>query len=55
MQNHLTAHTVIIVSHDMKTLEELCDTVCWMHDGEIREIGEPGPVLEHYAEFMSAG
>ncbi len=47
--------TVIIVSHDMKTLEELCDTVCWMHDGEIREIGEPGPVLEHYAEFMSAG
>lgn len=47
--------TVIIVSHDMKTLEELCDTVCWMHDGEIREIGEPGAVLEHYAGFMSAG
>lgn len=47
--------TVIIVSHDMKTLEELCNTVCWMHDGEIREIGEPEPVLEHYAEFMNAG
>ncbi len=47
--------TVIIVSHSIETLKELCDTVCWMHDGEIREIGEPETVLEHYAEFMSAG
>lgn len=24
--------TVIIVSHSLDTLEELCDTVMWMHD-----------------------
>ena len=46
--------TVIIVSHSIETLKELCDRVMWMHDGEIREIGEPEEVLEHYAEFMSA-
>lgn len=46
--------TVIIVSHDKATLLELCDRVMWMHDGEIREIGNPEEVLEHYAEFMTA-
>ncbi len=46
--------TVIIVSHSMDTLSELCDQVMWMHDGEIKEIGEPKEVLGHYSEFMSA-
>ncbi len=45
--------TVVIVSHDIGTLTELCDKVLWIHDGETMEIGEPGPVLERYAEFMS--
>ena len=44
--------TVIIVSHSLETLEELCDTVMWMHDGQIRRIGEPKPVLEEYVDFM---
>lgn len=44
--------TVIIVSHSIDTLKELCDRVMWMHDGEVREIGDPDTVLEHYAEFM---
>ena len=46
--------TVIIVSHSIETLEELCDRVMWMHDGEIKEIGEPKEVLENYSRFMSA-
>lgn len=46
--------TVIIVSHSIETLEELCDSVMWMHDGEIKEIGEPVEVLEHYKEFMAS-
>ena len=46
--------TVIIVSHSIETLNELCDRVMWMHDGEIREIGEPGTVLEKYKKYMSA-
>lgn len=45
--------TVIIVSHSMSTLEELCDRVMWMHDGELKEIGNPKVVLEHYSEYMS--
>ena len=44
--------TVIIVSHSMEILEALCNKVLWLHDGEIREIGNPEPVLTHYKEFM---
>jgi ABC-type polysaccharide/polyol phosphate transport system ATPase subunit len=47
--------TVVIVSHDIPTLSELCDRVLWLHDGEMKEIGEPGMVLGHYTEFMNAG
>lgn len=45
--------TVIMVSHSIETLNELSDRVMWMHDGEIRRIGEAKDVLEEYREFMS--
>lgn len=44
--------TVVIVSHDTKTLLELCDTILWIHDGEMQEIGEPKEVMQHYTTFM---
>ena len=44
--------TVIIVSHSIETLRELCGRVMWLHDGEMKEIGETGIVLEHYLKFM---
>ena len=44
--------TVVIVSHSLGTLQELCDRIMWMHDGIIKEIGRPKEVLEHYKEFM---
>ncbi len=45
--------TVVIVSHNLSTLETLCDEVMWMNDGEIVKIGEPHAVLEEYVEFMN--
>lgn len=44
--------TVLIVSHSIPTLKELCTKVMWMHNGEIRRIGEPEAVLKEYSEFM---
>ena len=44
--------TVVIVSHHEQTLLELCDRVMWMHDGEIKKIGDPKEVLDEYGEFM---
>ncbi len=45
--------TVIIVSHDMKTLTELCNEVLWIHNGKIKEIGIPAKVIGDYRKFMA--
>lgn len=44
--------TVVIVSHNISTLKELCDQVMWMHEGVIKKIGDPEEVLNEYTEFM---
>lgn len=44
--------TVVIVSHNISTLNSLCDRVMWMHDGVIKKIGETEAILEEYQEFM---
>lgn len=44
--------TVIIVSHSIGTLKKLCNKVMWMHEGEIKMIGDPKEVLDQYEEFM---
>ena len=44
--------TVVIVSHNTSTLEELCNRVIWLHDGEIRKIGKPKEVLDEYKQYM---
>lgn len=46
------SRTVIIVSHSIPTLLELCTSVMWMHDGEIKMMGDPKTVLDAYKEFM---
>ena len=45
--------TVVIVSHNLFTLESLCDRVMWMHDGKIVKIGDPMDIIEEYREFMA--
>ncbi len=44
--------TVVIVSHSTKTLVELCDKVIWLHDGLIKDEGDPATVMEKYEAFM---
>ena len=45
--------TVVMVSHDTKTLDGLCDEILWLHDGEIKMYGNTKEVLEKYELFMS--
>ncbi len=44
--------TVIIVSHSLGTIAELCNEVLWLNDGEVKMIGTPEEVLPKYEEFM---
>ena len=44
--------TVVIVSHNSNTIKELCDKVIWLHDGVIKDQGDPVEIMEKYEEFM---
>lgn len=44
--------TVIIVSHGLGTIKELCNEVLWLHEGKIKMIGKPEEVIPAYQEFM---
>ena len=44
--------TVVIVSHDTKTIEKLCTSIIWLHDGEIMMDGPISKVLPAYNKFM---
>lgn len=44
--------TVIIVSHSLGTISELCNEVLWLNDGEVIMQGTPDEVLPKYEEFM---
>ena len=44
--------TVVIVSHSTKTIVELCDKVIWLHDGLIKDEGEPAEIMAKYEEYM---
>lgn len=46
--------TVIIVSHSIQTLKELCDQVLWLHAGEVKRLGDPEDVLKEYSKFMQS-
>jgi len=45
-------HTVVIVSHNLKTIEELCDEVLWIHEGNMKMFGATSEVLPIYKEYM---
>lgn len=44
--------TVVIVSHSMNALRELCNEVIWLNDGVILDQGNPEEVISKYEEFM---
>ena len=47
-----TNRTVVIVSHDMKTIRDLCSKVLWINDGEMVQYGDTETVLESYDAYM---
>jgi ABC-type polysaccharide/polyol phosphate transport system ATPase subunit len=46
------ARTIVLVSHSMGSISDLCDQAIWMHRGELRMWDEPDPVIEAYTRFL---
>ena len=44
--------TVIIVSHDLRTVANLCTSVLWINDGELVKHGNTKEILAEYEAFM---
>lgn len=46
--------TIVIVSHSLGQIEQICDRSIWIDSGIIRLEGKPRDVHPHYMEFMGA-
>jgi len=42
--------TVILVSHGLSKVEEMCSRVAWLDHGVIQKIGDPHEVITAYRE-----
>ena len=44
--------TILVVSHDLETLEEICDRVIWIEDGVVQGMGAAKDVTARYREAI---
>jgi len=49
------AHTIVLVSHALGSIHELCDQALWMDHGVLRMWDEPEAVVDAYTEFLEVG
>jgi ABC-type polysaccharide/polyol phosphate transport system ATPase subunit len=49
------AHTIVIVSHALKSVRELCTEVAWMHGGRVAMRDTPDAVIDAYTRFLDVG
>ncbi|GEN48426.1 ABC transporter ATP-binding protein [Ligilactobacillus pobuzihii] len=45
--------TILLVSHDMRTIKEWCDRVIWLNYGEVKAYGTPEEILPEYNKFAN--
>jgi lipopolysaccharide transport system ATP-binding protein len=50
-----SGRTVLLVSHDMGVVADLCNRVVWLSGGRVIEAGEPENVVAHYEEAALSG
>jgi len=42
--------TILLVTHSMSTVSEMCHRVAWIHNGELKMVGETQPIVDLYME-----
>lgn len=47
--------TMIIVSHSLATIQELCSEVAWLDQGSLAAIGDPTEIIDKYKKFLKVG
>ena len=41
--------TILVVSHSIDLVKSMCDSVCWLERGEIRDFGVPEKIVQRYS------
>jgi ABC-type polysaccharide/polyol phosphate transport system ATPase subunit len=49
------ARLLVMISHDLGSIRNLCDRVVWMDHGRIRQCGPPEAVITAYTEHVQGG
>jgi ABC-type polysaccharide/polyol phosphate transport system ATPase subunit len=49
------ARTILIVSHALSSLNELCDKAVWLHRGQMLASGKPEEITDKYLKFLNIG
>lgn len=47
--------TLLLVTHDLDSVERWCDEAVWLHEGVARDRGDPRRVIDHYRQFIEKG
>ena len=50
LRGFMKTGTVLFVSHDTASINNLCDKAIWLHHGEIKMIGKAQNISEHYLQ-----
>ncbi len=46
--------TIVLVTHDLTTVQTWCDDAVWIDGGRVREQGEPGAIIDSYRRAVAA-
>ena len=49
------AGTMLLVSHALGTIKELCDETIWLHQGQLIRQGKPDEIIAAYTNFLNVG
>jgi teichoic acid transport system ATP-binding protein len=49
------ARTIILVSHGLRSIREMCDEVIWMNEGRIAMHDDADSVIDAYKEYLHVG
>ena len=49
------ARTMLLVSHALGTIKDMCDEAIWLHKGRLIRRGEPDEIIDAYTKFLQVG
>lgn len=50
-----SARTMLVVSHGLGTIKELCNDAIWLDHGRLVSRGEPSEIVDAYTKFVDSG